>query len=151
MKTISTISCLSAVCLAFFSAGCDYESSGNCTGKIDGDLYQLQVYNCTASEMLVKVNGRKVGRVEQMDDTLTCGVTYLGTFPQCTNGVIDAYAYETVTQRILWSEEDVSNSVDGCWVVGIIVDSDTDEEAIVLPGIEDITGPACNNPETEAY
>ncbi len=123
--------------------------SGNCDGLIDGDLYELRIFNCTDGVMTVKVNGRAVGSVEPVNDNDVCGVTDFGTFPQCTTGKIEAYAYQTLTDKLKWNEDAVNLNPDRCWVVATIVDNYYDAGSYELPAVDPVTGPQCSFLERE--
>ncbi len=136
--------------LGAVSVACN-DVSGNCDGKIDGDLYELRIYNCSSDEMTVKVNERTVGSVEAADEDGICGVTDLGSFPQCSTGKIEAYAYQTLTDKLKWSEDAVNLNPDGCWVIAVIMGSYTETEHFELPAVDPITGPECGYLEKVEY
>lgn len=136
--------------LGGFAPACD-DASGACAGKIDGDLYALRLYNCTEGTMTVRVNDRVVGDVEGLDEYDVCGVADLGTFPQCSTGKIEAYAYNAYTETIWWNEDAVTLNPDGCWLVATIMGPSTDTSHIELPAVDPIDGPQCQYLEKESF
>jgi len=152
MRTIKLV--LFLISVGMFSTwlcGCGDEASGNCTGTIDGDIYALRIYNCTQGTMTIKVNGRAVGTVQGLDENDVCGVNDLGTFAQCSNGKVEAYSSDSVTEKLTWSEDAVSLNPDGCWIVLRIIDSYFDSSNYSMPSVDPITASECGYLETESF
>jgi hypothetical protein len=130
------------------SAGCNESSSGACTDQVDGDIYNLRIYNCTRGEVTVRVNDRDVGTVSAYDpDTEVCGVTDLGSFPQCSVGVVQAFGNSTISQTINWSADAMNLNANGCWVVGTLEDPSVTDAT--LPSVDTPASPECKYLEVE--
>lgn len=102
------------------TTACEPPASGGCTGIVDGDVYNLRIYNCLDSDMFVLVNGRTIGTVDRYDeDTELCGGTNLSSFPQCSEGEITIEGYELYGDSFEWDDSALRDSENGCWIVGI--------------------------------
>jgi len=121
------------------STACEPPASGECTGIIDGDVYNLRIYNCLDSELFVLVNGRTVGTVKAYDeDTEICGGTNLGSLPQCSEGEITVEGYEVTGDQFEWDDSALRFSPNGCWIVGkySILDGEIVHPGAQLPVLE---------------
>lgn len=100
--------------------GCEESSSGACDGTIDGEVFNLRVYNCLNDDIYVQVNDRNVGIVDAYDaETELCGATNLGSFPQCSTTEITVTGYELVGATFEWDDSAMQNSSNGCWIMPI--------------------------------
>lgn len=138
---------LTAVVLAGLSLlelGCGEAVSGGCydvdQGEQDGQVYNLRVYNCSSVDLYINVNGRNVGVVDAYDfDREVCGVTELGSFPQCSTGYISAENPAFSSTTIEWTVDALRENPNGCWIDAYWVyidDPHYEDIEINLPDVE---------------
>lgn len=130
--------------LSVMSLGCGEAVSGGCydnkQGEQDGQVYNLRVYNCSSIDLYINVNGRNVGLVDAYDfDLEVCGVTELGSFPQCSTGYISAENPAFESTRIEWTVDALRENPNGCWIDAywtFIDDPHFQDIEINLPDVE---------------
>lgn len=112
-----------AAASSFVFGGCNDSSSGACTGKLDGEIYYVRAFNCTRSDLTVRVNDRDVGTVEPASEDGECSYTDLGAFPQCDSGEVHAYGNALITDNEFeWNEDALELNKNGCWLVFTVID-----------------------------
>lgn len=112
----SQLAALSLIVGAGVFCACEPAASGACDGKIDGDVFNLVVYNCIDQDIYIEYNLRNVGKVDPINKDDVCGVTYIGALPQCSTGEITADGYQLYSTRLVWSDSLMLENTNGCWV-----------------------------------